>query len=512
MACPSRGVGGRGGLNAGWGGTARLGRVGGGRGGGSGRLAPAPGRTALHRLQARPPFSRRAGAAEVEERRPGRLWLKAVGQEAGRGAVAADVRVAASRVAEVEPEHLPYPHPSALLQQRVEALDQDLPLAQRALRLPTVGGIGRGRAPADLADPKRLRALPIGPHRVPDVAEVVEHARNGARVRIRRHDVECGPGAGLLVDVTEEGPSRESIRWVAQKAREHHLRLRVRLPDHRVREGQQLRVGRGGRGVHRSLQVGFVPDLPGIDRQRCLAGMLRSVGAAPVVPARAVAPDRRAQVRAPGVSLRLGGDRRGDRRARHPARRSPHHRQHPDPLGGEAADHGVGRGPIPASRLGLDVRPVHRPAHGRGAALLQHQHIAAGDVLERVIEPEEARRGRGPGLRRRHDEQRGDGGRRLPVPELFGRRVSLQVKRVLGDASARSPGPFPKSRGHATPITTPTACRSARITSFREGRGSKRGRRRARSRSLESPPVQRSGTTHTRQLWSFQGQWEPLQN
>ena len=168
-----------------------------------------------------------------------------------------------------------------------------------------------------------------------------------------------------------------------------------------------------------------------------LAGMLCSVGAAPVVPARAVAPDRRAQVRAPGVSLRLRGDRRRDRRARHPARRSPHHRQNPDPLGGEVADHGVGRGPIPASRRGLDVRPVHRPAHRRGAALLQHQHIAAGDVLERVIEPEEARRGGGAGLRptaRRASRRRPP---RLPVPELFGRRVSLQVKRGWGDASVR---------------------------------------------------------------------------
>src|SRR6476469_10623942 len=156
----------------------------------------------------------RSSAAEVEECRPGRLGLKSVGQEAGRGAVAADVRVAASRVAEVEPEHLPYPHACALLQQRVEGLRQDLPLALHALRIATVGGVDRVRAPADLVAPKRLRALAVGGHRLPDVLEVVEHPRNGGRVRIRGHDVECGPGAGLLVDVTEEGPSGDSIRRV----------------------------------------------------------------------------------------------------------------------------------------------------------------------------------------------------------------------------------------------------------------------------------------------------------
>src|SRR5436190_24342953 len=92
----------------------------------------------------------RSAAGIAEERRPGRLSLEAVGQEAGRGAVGADVRVAASRVAEVEPEHLPDPHACALLQQRVEGLRQDLPLALHALRIPTVGGVDRVRAPADL--------------------------------------------------------------------------------------------------------------------------------------------------------------------------------------------------------------------------------------------------------------------------------------------------------------------------------------------------------------------------
>ena len=150
---------------------------------------------------------------------------------------------------------------------------------------PPLAGLTGSEPQPTSVDPKRLRSLPVGGHRLADVVEVVEHPRNGGRVGIRGHDVECGPGAGLVVDVTEEGPCGGSIRRVAQKAREHHLRLRVRLLDHRVREGQQLRVGGGGRGGHRTLQIGFVPDLPGVDRQRCLAGMLCSVGAAPVVPA-----------------------------------------------------------------------------------------------------------------------------------------------------------------------------------------------------------------------------------
>src|SRR6476660_9308456 len=187
--------------------------------------------------------------------------------------------------------------------------------------------------------PKPLWALAVGGHRLPDVVEVVEHPRNGGRVGVRGHDVECGPGAGLLVDVAEEGPRGGSIRRVAQKARERHLRLRVRLLDHRVREGQQLRVGGVGGGGHRTLQVGFVPDLPGAYRQRRLAGMLCPVGTAPVVPAGAVAPDRRPQESAPGISLLLGGARPRGRRARDPARRAPHHRQNAGPLGGEAADH-----------------------------------------------------------------------------------------------------------------------------------------------------------------------------
>src|SRR6266550_4077343 len=97
-------------------------------------------------------------AGEAEECRPSRLALKGVGQEARRGAVGADIGLVASRVAEVEPEHLPDAPDRALLLQRVEGLHQDLPLALHAPRIPTVAG--RGRAPADLADPKRLRALP----------------------------------------------------------------------------------------------------------------------------------------------------------------------------------------------------------------------------------------------------------------------------------------------------------------------------------------------------------------
>ena len=136
--------------------------------------------------------------------------------------------------------------------------------------------------------------------------------------------------------------------------------------------------------------------------------MLLSVGTAPIIPARAVSPDRRAQVRAPSVSLRLRADRWGDGSARHPPGRSPHDGQNPDALGGEVPDHRVGLRPIPGSPLRLDVLPIHDPAHGRGSAGLEREHILGADVPEVEVQPEETRRGGGSGLRRWDHEQRGE--------------------------------------------------------------------------------------------------------
>src|SRR6185369_11769778 len=56
-------------------------------------------------------------------------------------------------------------------------------------------------------------------------------------------------------------------------------------------------------------------------------------------------------------------------------------------------------------------------------------------------------------------------------------------------------------------LPRPTACRSARITSFREGEVEAWAATGAFALSGITS-VQRSGTTHTRQLWSFQGQCE----
>jgi hypothetical protein len=77
------------------------------------------------------------------------------------------------------------------------------------------------------------------------------------------------------------------------------------------------------------------------------------------------------------------------------------------------------------------------------------------------------------------------------LPPQIARTLSV-LALVLRDAL---PHRSPEPQVSQTPITTSTPGRGARITSFRGGRGVKRGRRRARSRSLGSPRPERVTTT-----------------
>ena len=76
----------------------------------------------------------------------------------------------------------------------------------------------------------------------------------------------------------------------------------------------------------------------------------------------------------------------------------------------------------------------------------------------------------------------------------YDRKLPPQIARTLSvlalvprDARDALPHRSPEPHVSQTPITTSTPGRGARITSFRGGRGVKRGKRRARSRSLGSP-------------------------
>ena len=92
-------------------------------------------------------------------------------------------------------------------------------------------------------------------------------------------------------------------------------------------------------GVEVFLQIGLVPDLPGLDRQRRGArSVLLPVAVGPVAAAPSVARHRRLEEVLPRLLGKRAVDR-GTRRARaHPLRRSPHEWDRPDSARGKAAD------------------------------------------------------------------------------------------------------------------------------------------------------------------------------
>src|SRR3954453_10288005 len=118
----------------------------------------------------------------------------------------------------------------------------------------------------------------------------------------------------MLVDVLEKAP-RVAVVRVGQHAREHHLRVSIRGPDRAVRDLQQPRVNARIRWVHRTLQVGLVPDLPRLDRLCALTGMLRLVLVLPEPPIGAVTSDRSTKEGLPGIPCLPCVDRWDDRAA-----------------------------------------------------------------------------------------------------------------------------------------------------------------------------------------------------
>ncbi len=288
--------------------------------------------------------------------------------------------------------------------------------------------LSRGAEPQAISEiHSGVARVPRPPHRGAHLDDLLADAIDGAPVGVQGSRVEVPLRARhLAVELLEEIPGPDPGARVARQPAEHDLGLRIHARDRAVGELEQgavlLRVRIRDPVL---LQVGLVPDLPRLDRQRRRAGSeVLVVAAAPVRAAGAVALCDRLQERLPGEPV-LGPIDRGVRRvAGHPLRISPNRRDHPDPARGQLADEVVLRAPpevgavlrlhrLPLEQIAERVNPgrshrLHVPAVERRAlALLDAEELGSdrgsrrGRAEQRDGErdQQDRRPGQPPGLR-----------------------------------------------------------------------------------------------------------------
>ena len=225
-----------------------------------------------------------------------------------------------------------------------------------------VGAWG-ARSPGELGDPHRRDCIAVVRHRGAGVDDPLASLVQGAAVGVQGCDVEVVPDPGHAVEVAEEGPGLHVT--FAEQPGEDDLGLLMLALDRVVGDPKQPAVPLGRRRRRpESLQVGLVPDLPRLDRQRRAAGVILLVVVGPVAAPGPVARHRRlGEVR---PCLLVGGAVErgpGELPVAHPRRGSVEEGNGPDSARGEVADDLVVFAPVEGTALGwLHPRPEKQHA------------------------------------------------------------------------------------------------------------------------------------------------------
>ncbi len=247
-------------------------------------------------------------------------------------------------IAPQEPEETLDVPVGAVFQDQPEGGRQVVALTGEALVLAEV--VGRPRSPGELGDPYGRGPVGVVDHRRAELGDPLASLLHVAGVWVHRGDVEVLPGTGHPVEVAEEGPGLHVP--IGEQSGQDDLGIRVRGLDRAVGVLKEHGVLRGRwRGREVSLQVGLVPDLPGLDRHgRARARVVLPVLVGPVGAAGPVARHRGLQEVPPRLPVAGAVDRGpGDVPAADPRRRPPHEGDRPDSARGKAADHQVVRRP-----------------------------------------------------------------------------------------------------------------------------------------------------------------------
>src|SRR6185295_9378792 len=252
--------------------------------------------------------------------------------------------------------------------------------------------------------------------------------------------VEVGLGTRHPVEVVEEGPGIHVS--VGEQAGEDDPGIRIHALDRVVCDPKQCRVPPGGgRGRVVPLQIGLVPDLPELDRQRRGVRSKRLFVLPPGGPVSTAGPIARHRS-LEEVSPRLFvGDavKRGPRdvAAADPARRPPHERHGSDSLRSKAANEPVPAAPVVGARGFLYFPPLEHEAGGldpgvRHPLAVLRIKLTLGDAEE--LRPDRrAGRGRGEqGQRERSDDAREKRHSRHPAlhPGYTHRHASRPARRT----------------------------------------------------------------------------------
>ena len=242
----------------------------------------------------------------------------------------------------------------AVLQNQPEGVQQQLLLTRGALVVAEL--VGRPGPPGELGEPRGGRPVTVVGHRRAELLGRPAEPSHVARIGMQGGGVEVVLCPGYPIEVVEEVPSRDVP--VGGHSCEHDLGLRGPAFDRVVGDLKQPRVLLDrlvGRCPRREifLQIGLVPDLPGLDRQRDrVVSEPLAVAVGPVAAAGPVARHRRPEEVLPCLYV----DRRAERGTRggpsaHPLRRPPHERGRSDSARGKRADQ-----PVPWAPVGSEPR------------------------------------------------------------------------------------------------------------------------------------------------------------
>ena len=269
--------------------------------------------------------------------------------------------------------------------------------------------VGRVRPPADLCDPKRRLPVVVLSHHPAELLERVLDLVDLGGVRVQGRGVEAALHVPDVVEAVEEVPGLR-IR-VGEHAAEHDPGIRIPALDRDFGDPQQLGV-LACRWVRRKelLQVGLVPDLPGMDRQRRgVRSELLAVAVRPVAAARSVTRHGRLEEGLPCPSVGGAPERGSGWGAGHPARAPPQERHGPDSIPGKAADQPVAHAPGDGSPARLKHRPVEQQALCPYLGGAQSLEVPAIELLFMVhaeeLRPGRRSRGGGQQRHRKHGDE-----------------------------------------------------------------------------------------------------------